>query len=311
MSCYFPLAAYMRKEVNPSGKRSFQFSPNGSLNRVAYLLPCGKCVGCRLERARVWAVRCVHEARMHRDNCFLTLTYDACSLPANGSLIKRHLQLFMKRLRDYCFREHSVRIRFYACGEYGDLNMRPHYHVLLFGFEFADKKFYCKSGENSIYTSKVLDEIWGMGACKIGELNFDTACYVARYVMKKVDGKLRDEGHYLVYDADGVVSEREPEFPLMSRRPGIGASYYAKYGQEVRDHDTLVIKGREVPSVRYYDKLFERLDPKGYRSVKLLRGPKARDRASWEAIKYEQSSRRRVARAELVRQMMKQKKRTL
>ena len=272
MPCYSPVYGYRSHLIGASGKRGITFKPTEAFFGEAIPLPCGKCIGCKLERARVWAIRCLHESKMHKHNCFVTLTYDNEHLPSDGSLVVRHLQLFMKRLRVDYDRSVSGKLRFYACGEYGDHTFRPHYHALLFGIDFFDKRHYSESARGDvIYTSKVLDGIWGMGSCKIGEVNFETAGYVARYCLKKVDGAKRDDGHYLVYNSDGVVSERLPEFSTMSRRPGIGTSYYDKFGGDVRRDDNLVVNGKLVPSIRYYDLKHEALDSKGFAMLKAHR----------------------------------------
>lgn len=285
MSCISPIAAWQLAERSATGKRLIVFKPRGTVLSTLNL-PCGKCINCRLEFSRGWAVRCLHESKMHSANMFLTLTYDRDSIPKNGSLEPKELQLFMKRLYIYFYRKFGVKIRYYAAGEYGDVNKRPHYHVLVFGVRMPDLKFYSESENGILYTSVMLDKIWGKGGCKIGEVNYKTCAYVARYVVKKVDGRKRDEGHYLVYDMDGVVTERHPEFSRMSRRPGIGFPYYAKYGHELRTHDNLIIDGRPAPSIRYYDLITERIDLKRYNAIKLARGPstvaEARDRKSEE-----------------------------
>lgn len=310
MSCDFPIAAYLKAVPNPSGKRSFQFKPQGSLSGIAQYLPCGKCAGCRLEKSRVWGIRCLHESKMHPENCFITLTYDADHLPSNGSISVRELQLFMKRLRQWVFRKSGVLIRHYACGEYGDLNKRPHYHAIIFGYDFKDKLLYSKSPRgDSIFSSASLDAVWGLGATKVGEVNYETACYVARYCMKKVDGALRDAGHYVVYDMDGVLHDRVPEFAIMSRRPGIATTYYAKFGGEVRTHDSLVVNGQVVPSIRFYDKKFDDLDAKAFKAVKRLRHPV---RKIGRARFLQESSPERMAvKARLKELTLKQKERKL
>lgn len=263
MSCDAPIQAYFAGSVNPdTGKRPVQFKLNGSLSGSRLLLPCGKCAGCRLEHSRVWAVRLMHENKMHKQSAFLTLTYDADNLPDFGTLVPGHLQAFHKRLHNRLLDQRGYGIRYYGCGEYGDMNKRPHYHSLIFGYDFPDKRLYSKNARGeSIFTSALLDDIWKLGACKIGTVSFDSAAYVARYCVKKVDGAKREAGHYVVYNADGVVAERVPEFAHMSRRPGIGATYFEKYGNEIATHDNVIVNGRAVPSIRYYDLQIARVDP--------------------------------------------------
>lgn len=268
MPCFGPLVGYYSKEVNASGKRSIVFDERRAFSPVPIRVPCGRCAGCRMEKARQWAIRCMHEARMHKDNAFVTLTYDREYLPENGFLSRRDTQLFMKRLR----KARYPGIRVYGCGEYGTLNKRPHYHMILFNCGFPDKKFYKKGAKQGqdYYTSDELRELWPQGMNVIGAVTFETAGYVAGYVMDKVNGKIADE-HYEVYDADGLVHRRPSEFSIISRGRSIGSDYYAKFGAEVRTHDSVVINGREVRPPRLYDKLFDLTDPDGLRKVKRRR----------------------------------------
>lgn len=269
------MKAYKSEKVNPSGKRSFVFSAHKSHSGIVQNLPCGKCIGCRLDHASSWAVRCVHESKLHEDNCFITLTYNDDTLPENGTLVLADLQKFLKRLRAWYSRVHSRRVRFYACGEYGDTLKRAHYHALLFGLRFEDQVYYgkSKSGQD-VYTSAQLTALWEKGNAYVGAMTYETANYVAQYCLKKVDGEQRHKkGHYLVLTSDGVVFERLPEFSTMSRRPGIASGYYAKFGHEIRAHDSIIIKGKVAPSIRYYDKLYEIHDPSGFEKTKRARQP--------------------------------------
>lgn len=273
MSCDCPIQAYRSDKVNAeTGKRPLVFKVNEAFSGLRLLIPCGRCAGCRLERSRQWAVRIMHENKMHKQSCFVTLTYDNESLPDVGTLVPSHLQGFHKRLHNRLLYDRGYGIRYYGCGEYGDLNRRPHYHSILFGFEPDDKKFYSGNGRgDEIYSSAFLDDVWGHGAVKLGRVTFESAAYVARYCMKKVDGEKREAGHYQVYDADGVIHERVPEFPHMSRRPGIGAGYFDKYGKEIMTHDSVIMNSREAPSVRFYDMKIEAIDPDRLKEIKSKR----------------------------------------
>jgi len=247
MGCYGPLTAFYAKEVNPTGKRSLVFNPTLSHSGIPIKLPCGQCIGCRLERSRQWAVRCLHENKCHDRSAFLTLTYDDEHLPQGATLVKRDLQLFMKRLR----KSRSETLRFFACGEYGDTTLRPHYHVLLFGSDFSDKRFYREKNGEKLYSSDELDSIWSNGNTAIGAVSFESAAYVARYVLKKVTGESA-AWHY---------SGREPEFVNMSRRPGIGLPWLERFGSEVYTHDSVIVRGIEARPPRYYDNRYELVDP--------------------------------------------------
>jgi len=221
-----------------------------------------------LEKARQWGVRCLHEKKMWRDNAYVTLTYNDDCVPPGNSLVLRDLQLFMKKLRKA--REPS-KVRFFAGGEYGESNGRPHYHLLLFNCGFPDKLFHTnnKRGE-PLFVSKELEKLWGMGFCTIGDVTFDSAVYCAKYALKKVTGEAAAE-HYTFYDDDGVVYERVPEFAVMSRRPGIGHAYYERYGNEILAHDSVVINGREVRPVRFYDTRSEAANGARFEEIKKVR----------------------------------------
>lgn len=267
MPCYAPLTAYRSRVVGASGKRGITFRRDASLSGEPLRLPCGQCVGCRLEKSRQWAMRCMHERRLHRENCFLTLTYANEFLPSGGTLVKRDLQLFMKRVRKL----KGPGVRFYGCGEYGDVNQRPHYHVILFNCAFPDRK---PAGENrrgeKYWRSAVVGELWDMGHHILGDVTFESCAYVARYVMKKVSGDKQAE-HYEVFDRDGVVHSRVPEFTVMSRRPGIGLGWYMKYGAETYALDSCVVNGKEVRPPRYYDGKFELQAPEEFARLKRKR----------------------------------------
>lgn len=269
MPCYHPLQASFF--TNASGKKVLSF--NSELAAQAsrafkagrefksdsiLSLPCGQCMGCRLERSRQWAVRCMHEASLHEDNCFITLTYDDSHLPSDGSLNKRHFQLFIKSLRQ----EFSdVRIRYYQCGEYGDLLARPHYHACLFGFDFSDKCLWKVVNGQRLYLSDTLARIWGKGFCTIGALTFESAAYVARYCTKKITGK-RSEDHY---------QGRQPEYNTMSLKPGIGAGWYDKWKSDCFPSDYLVVNGAKCKPPRFYDKLLDREDSFLFEKIKQAR----------------------------------------
>lgn len=232
--------------------------------------PCGSCIGCRLETARQWAMRCTHEASLHEKNCFITLTYNNDHLPAGGTLVKRDLQLFFKRLRKSYGTD---RIRYYACGEYGDRLSRPHYHACVFGIDFEDKEVFnrgrvsyyqnrFKTGTtNTVYVSERLRDIWRNGFVTVGELTFESAGYVARYCTKKITGK-KAKDHY---------GEKTPEFALMSRKPGIGADWLKKFTTDVYPKDFTTMNGKRMRPPKYYDSLLEKRSPKMHAQLKKRR----------------------------------------
>lgn len=241
-------------------------------------LPCGQCVGCRLERSRQWAMRCLHEASLSPRNCFITLTYRDECLPERGSLDYSHFQLFMKRFRKAVS---PVRPRFYMCGEYGEELSRPHFHACIFGYDFEDKRIWKKTTSGSvIYRSEALEKLWTFGHSSVGDVNFQTAAYVARYCMKKVTG-LRASEHYLRVDQDtGECYSMVPEFTHMSLKPGIGASWFSKFLGDVFPHDYCVVNGKMVKPPKFYDRKYAASNPDDFESVQWQRELDAALRAS-------------------------------
>ena len=251
MRCFFPVTVWLTVD----GGVSFVERGSNLLREIS--IRCGRCVGCRLHRVNSWTVRCVHEAKMHPVNSFVTLTYDSGNLPTHGSLHYPDFQLFMKRLR-----KKVGPVRFFMCGEYGEALSRPHYHALLFGVSFGDavvhNSVYSKS---PIYRSETLSRLWPHGHSSIGEVNSKTAAYCAGYVMKKVTGDLAEDHYTRLIPSTGELVKVVPEFARMSLKPGLGASWFAKYGREVANFDNVVIDGKEMPAPRYYDSLMDRLFP--------------------------------------------------
>jgi len=245
VACFHPITGF--KDRHTGG---LTFNPKMAYVDLKMTVSCGQCIGCRLERSRQWAVRCMHEASQHSENSFLTLTYRDLSLPEGGTLVKRDFQNFMKRLR----KKYSGRkVRFFHCGEYGDSLGRPHYHALLFGLDFEDKLLHKKSNSgDDIFTSKILDSVWQLGHAYIGSVTFESAAYVARYCLKKRTGHSADE-HYEFIDPDtGEVFNRQPEYITMSLKPGIGAGWFDNFKSDVFPNDEVIVNGLKVKPPRYY-----------------------------------------------------------
>lgn len=223
MGCYHPI----------------ELTPYGHVRPV--IVPCGRCIGCRIEKSRTWAIRIMCESRLKEENRFLTLTYEKDIHTLN----KKDIILFVKRLR----KRVGEKLRYYQCGEYGERHWRPHHHMILFGYKFTDEKIWpepSKSGERQ-YVSDTLNGLWGNGMCWIGDVTFDSAAYVAGYVTKKFTNKDAEEikKHY---------QGRLPEYATMSRRPGIGAGFVDKYYSDIYNGDRcLVRKGVEIHPPRYFD----------------------------------------------------------
>lgn len=246
MTAYRPSESVVQK----TGRRSLVFDKRKSHSGVPVEVPCGQCIGCRLENSRQWALRCMHEKRLHAHSAFLTLTYDddhlCYSLDRQQTLVLEHLQGFMKRLRER--RERGL--RFFACGEYGETTNRPHYHVLLLNTRFEDNRRIGGSREYVLSTSDELRGLWPHGHNVIGAVTFESAAYVARYCLKKVSGD-RAAAHY------GL---RKPEFVVMSRRPGLAMEWFKRYRAEAYKHDSAVLNGKEVPLPRFYDDKYALLE---------------------------------------------------
>lgn len=257
MPCYYPITAW--QDVHGG----VTFVERGDIQRTL-TLPCGQCIGCRLEKARQWALRCTHEAQMHEHNSFVTLTYENAPL----SLNHRHFQLFMKRLRKA---NPDTPIRYYMAGEYGAKLQRPHYHACLFGIWFPDQLQFSKRGDNILYTSKQLEQLWGLGFCTVAEVNSQTAGYVARYATKKITGDLAD-AHYRKPDPEtGELVKIEPEYNRMSLKPGIGATWIEKYERDVYPRGEVLSNGHWGTAPRYYDKLQKERNSAEFENITQLR----------------------------------------
>ncbi len=196
----------------------------------------------------MWALRCVHEAQMHSKNCFITLTYGPKHLPADGGLVLKDWQSFAKRLRRSC-----GRFRYFMCGEYGEENLRPHYHACIFGLDFiADRGLWKDDVVAPLFVSPLLSETWGLGFASVGALNFKSAAYTARYVMKKA--RVGSEDYAREVDKrTGEVSYVRPPFVTMSRRPGLGSTWFAQFKSDVYPADEVVIDAKRMRPPRFYD----------------------------------------------------------
>lgn len=262
MRCFYPLQAWQSSggEVHfyPKGTEGKSSSRRADYAREL-VLPCGQCIGCRVERSRSWATRCMHEASMHDENSFLTLTYDDDHVPMQGQLVYSHFQKFMKRLR-----KRVGEVRFYMCGEYGEQFDRPHFHCILFGHGFyGDRVPFRQSPTGTLYRSPLLESLWTAGLSSVGEVTFESAAYVARYCIKKVNGKLADDHYTCVDGPTGEIYQKEPEFARMSLKPGIGAGWIDKYPDDVVNAGGVMVNDMKVGVPRYYlDMLSKREDLK-------------------------------------------------
>lgn len=249
--------------MNESGKRSFVFDVRKSLSGQQTKIPCGQCIGCRLEYSRQWAIRCEHEARLYDDNLFITLTYDDDNLPHGGTLVREDLQKFLKRLRFHFGKDPRRRVRYFGCGEYGEQTARPHYHLVMFNMRLPDAKYFSTRNGFDVYHSEFLNKTWGLGRTEVGSVTFESAAYVARYAVGKITGDAA-KGHY---------RGRLPEFSAMSLKPGIGFMFFHRYWKDIYPNDFVVINSRRMRPPTYYDELLERFQPELHAKVMAARDP--------------------------------------
>lgn len=308
MACFHPLKAF-DLGINDNGKKRLKITsysvdhvykiangnycfstiPNRSDLAVQVFrdfieIPCGQCVGCRLDYSRQWANRCMLELQYHDSAYFVTLTYDDKHIPVNYygddvtgeahesyTLSKRDVQLFMKRLRK---RFSDCDIRFFLSGEYGSNTFRPHYHAIIFGLKLDDLVPYKKSELGFTYfNSDSLQKCWSIydpdtctfdpiGFAVVANVTWETCAYTARYVMKKLKG---EEAAF--YDKFNIL----PEFTLMSRKPGIGRKYFDDH-PDLYQYDRIHLPSRDrgvsFRPPKYYDYLYDIEHPEEMAAIK-------------------------------------------
>lgn len=297
MACLKP----QRAVYNEDGRPRFVGALNDwDLNRsdeAQLVLKCGQCIGCRLERSRDWAIRSVHEAQMHKRNSFVTLTYDDDHLPDDRSVNVREWQLFAKKLRNKI-----GPFRFLHCGEYGSRanTLRPHYHAVIFGQDFGADAVPFEETDNGdmLYQSQTLTSLWGKGLAVLGELNFETAAYVARYVTKKVTGDKSEREYERVSPTTGEVWQVKPPYVTMSRNHGLGVKWLMKYWKDIYVDDVVHIEGRKFRPPYYYDKLVAIKAPERFEAIKERRRNRAKDQI-FDVTEARRKTRERVMNKEL------------
>lgn len=263
MPCEKPLKGYL-----PANGGQVRFSkPQNGRAHTPIDIPCGQCILCRLEHARQWAVRITHEGQLHPENSFVTLTYDNDHLPPYNSLQYCDLQKFWKRLR----REVGP-LRYFAVGEYGDDTNRPHYHAVIFGHAFVDRRTILRQTPSLLWTNPTLQQAWGMGHVSVGALTFESAQYTASYVTKKLNNKKK----YVRLDEEtGELIPLVQPRAFMSLKPAIGREWLATFGKAVYDHDHVVINGRPQKPPKYYDRWFAEKNEKKMQHIKERRKKQA------------------------------------
>lgn len=258
MSCFRPVSVPAYEGTLKDGSKGYVmcFDRRLLLDRprgtpvVTLKVPCGKCIGCKVNKAREWALRMSCENELHSQSCFLTLTYDDDHLPLGRTLVKSDLQKFLKRLR---FRFPNQSIRYFACGEYGSNFNRPHYHLVLFGFTPPDLSCLPSSAGSRLFSSEIISSLWPFGFNSVGSVSFGSCLYVASYVVKKV---LDD------FNPDGRV----PPFIVMSRRPGIGSDWLNFYKDDL-SQGFLCQNSFKFSIPKYFKKRLAKIDEKMYSSI--------------------------------------------
>lgn len=290
MPCDKPLKAYqLLNRKNANGKAIILFQQPRRMQKFESIeIACGRCTGCRLERSRLWASRCMHEAHLHEENYFVTFTYNDANLPYNNSLRPRDLTLFFKRLRK------KQNVRYYSCGEYGDILGRPHYHAIIFNLRLDDLVPYSYNNGNRLYTSALLQRHWHaegsqelLGNVYVGHVTFESCAYVARYILKK---QLGNGSLKLYYDNDlDMYFDKEtgeeylgeiPEYVRMSRNPGIGAKFFDIYEREMygKGNDgTILQRGVRFGTPKFYDNRYSKINESHMDKIKLTRRKKAEE----------------------------------
>lgn len=259
MACFRPHDGWLHVD----GGRPLWNFPVGDdpMDYSRTVLVCRSCPGCLADRARDISLRAVHEAKVCGASCFLTLTYDNDHLPLHGSLCRRDLELFMKRLR---FRL-AKPVRAYAVGEYGGRTLRPHYHLCLFGEDFwFDRRSVGQSfGGFPMWESPFLDEVWGKGFCRVNDMGVDVAGYAAKYAIKAhSDGQGRAPRRC---DADGVWHDVERPFDSLPRGKALGVPFLDRFWSDVFPRGVVVLRGgAELPAPRAYLRVFSERDPDGF-----------------------------------------------
>ena len=253
MPCFHPITAYHKI----GGGITWTHRES---NGIKLTVSCKQCTGCRQENQRQWAIRCIHEASLHLNNIFITLTYNPENLPEHNTLVKKDFQDFMKRLRKHKKANKYNKIRYFHCGEYGEKkSKRPHYHAIIYNCNFNDR--IPVPGKKGLTTSPTLEKIWGKGLVSIGDVNFTTASYVAGYVQKKINGKQKDEHYRRIDKTTGETWVLQQEYATMSRNPGIAGDWFTKYYKDLYPSDTLHLNGKEMRPTDYYDKKFKQKYP--------------------------------------------------
>ena len=276
-------------EQNPNyltaiDKRNKELELKGSTWRYQ-AIPCGHCWACKLNYSAQWATRIMYECKCSEHNYFITFTYDELNIPIpesseyegnkyyndgtwTGSLLPSDIDKFLNSLRKYFERKGHKGIKYFYAGEYGETTKRPHYHMILMNCPLDLKEFYdfhIDSRKKLHWKSHEIERFWKEGIIDVGEVEFASAAYVARYCMKKIT----DSTDKSIYWSQGKM----PEFVRMSRRPGIGSDYFNQNVDKIYKTDELIVKNFHGESItvkppKAWDRKFKELYPEAYEQLK-------------------------------------------
>lgn len=280
MKCFNPIQA-KKEPIIENGRiidYSIIFTSDERQGISSFYVPCGVCMGCRLQKAQDWSVRMMHEKQMHEESSFITLTYNDQNLPVNGSLKYDDVTAFIKRLRKIT----GKKLSYYYAGEYGEQLGRPHYHMILFGSEFREKitykkklnkveHLYTNDNGHKVYKSSLLDDLWSLGHADFGEVTYDSCMYVAKYTTKKIIGDLKEQHYKKPNIITGEITEVETEQARMSRKPAIGKTWLEKYHHDTFRDDYIIINNKKLSIPPYYMKWLEKNNIDKYLELKQKR----------------------------------------
>lgn len=267
----------------------------GSLLRYQ-VIPCGHCWACDLTYSAQWATRIMCEVERSEHNYFITLTYDDKNLPIaealqygdeifendgtwSGTLQEKDVRTFINSLRKYLERKYNhTGLKYFYCGEYGTQTLRPHYHMILMNCPLDISQFYDSHVDGNFkahWKSHELEKYWKLGIHDIAEVEWSSAAYVARYCMKKLQKKISKH--------DMCKIGKIPEFVRMSRRPGIGTTFYEENKEKIYANDEMImrtVKGNigSIKPPKVWDRKLEKTNPILYEQIKESRR-KAKERA--------------------------------
>lgn len=269
MPCYKPI---LTEKIKQGEKVKFKKVRNvkeytQTLNfnwKIQHMIACRKCIGCKLDNAREWAIRCQLETKESKNNYFISLTYATQYLHTNTQGIatcnNQDLTKFINSLRKHFERQGHKGIKYLASNEYGSKRKRPHYHICFFNLPLKDLK---PTGEKNdigqpYFISKTIDKIWNKGMHKIGITNYESAGYVARYTLKKQTK--------MEYKKLGI----EPEKLRMSN--GIGLEYFKNHKDEIYKYDHITIKTekgvKNLLPPKYFDRKMNEKNSKLMQEIK-------------------------------------------